>query len=54
MRASANLRNWIGFLALRHHHAAQWEIQQYAKEVGRLVSLHFPRTWDLFIGSHKP
>lgn len=49
MRASANLRNWIAFLTLRDHHAAQWEIRQYAKAVGELVAKHFPRTYSLYL-----
>lgn len=50
MRASANLRNWLGFLTLRMDEAAQWEIRQYANVVGKLVSLEFPRAWELFNG----
>ena len=48
MRASANLRNWLAFLTLRDHPAAQWEIQQYAKEVGNLIQEAFPHTYELF------
>lgn len=48
MRASANLRNWLGFLALRTAPAAQWEIRQFADAVGRAVAIAFPRTWALF------
>lgn len=48
MRASANIRNWLGFLTLRDHPAAQWEIRQFAKAVGTIVAENFPRTWDLF------
>jgi thymidylate synthase (FAD) len=44
MRASANLRNWLGFLALRRADDAQWEIRQYANAVWALVCDHFPRT----------
>lgn len=44
MRASANLRNWLAFLALRQDDAAQWEIRQYAHAVAALVAEHFPRT----------
>jgi len=51
MRASANLRNWLAFLTLRMDAAAQWEIRQYANVVGKLISQHFPRTWDLFAAS---
>ncbi len=48
MRASANLRNWIGFLTLRLDSAAQWEIRQFAIAVGQAVAERFPRTWILF------
>ena len=48
MRASANLRNWLGFLTLRMNTAAQWEIRQYANAVGDLIADKFPRTWELF------
>ncbi len=51
MRASANLLNWLKFLALRMAPTAQWEIRQYANAVGDLVAQHFPRTWELFRGS---
>lgn len=44
MRASANLKNWISFLALRCAPDAQWEIRQYANAVASLVMGHFPRT----------
>lgn len=48
MRASANLRNWIGFERLRDAPQAQYEIQVYARAVGRLLKERFPRTWALF------
>jgi thymidylate synthase (FAD) len=48
MRASANLRNWLAFLALRMDKAAQWEIRQYANAVADLLNERFPRTYDLF------
>lgn len=48
MRASANLRNWLGFLTLRDHPAAQWEIRVYAEEVGNIIKALFPRTYALF------
>lgn len=48
MRASANLRNWLGFLTLRLDPAAQWEIRQYAEAVGNLIAVLYPRTWSLF------
>lgn len=48
MRAKANLRNWLGFLALRLHPTAQWEIRQYAQVVASIVKERWPRTWSLF------
>lgn len=48
MRATSNLRGWLGFLALRMASGAQWEIRQYANAVGALVAERFPRTWALF------
>ena len=48
MRASANLRNWLGFLALRQAPDAQWEIREYANAVGQIIAESFPRTWSLF------
>lgn len=50
MRASANLRNWLGFLTLRMDPASQWEIRQFANAVGQIVEAKFPRTWELFNG----
>jgi len=48
MRATSNLRGWLGFLALRMAPGAQWEIRQYANVVGELIAERFPRTWALF------
>jgi thymidylate synthase (FAD) len=48
MRATANLRNWLGFLTLRTAPNAQWEIREYAARVGDLVKVLYPRTWELF------
>lgn len=48
MRASANLRNWLGFLTLRMAPNAQWEIRQYAQAVAAIVAERFPRTFNLF------
>ena len=52
MRASANLRNWLGFLALRNAPNAQWEIREYAITLEGLLSLVFPRTLELFGAEH--
>lgn len=49
MRASANLRNWLGFLLLRLDSRAQWEIRQYAEAVSTIVAETFPQTWALFL-----
>lgn len=48
MRASASLRNWLGFLTLRCDPHAQWEIRQYAVAVADLLGEHFPRTMALW------
>jgi thymidylate synthase (FAD) len=48
MRANANLRNWLAFLTLRSAPDAQWEIRQFAFEVGKLIAERYPRTWHLF------
>lgn len=48
MRASANLRNWLGFLTLRMASNAQWEIRQYANAVHEILAPCFPRTLALF------
>jgi len=49
MRASANLRNWLAFLTLRMDPAAQYEIRRYANQVGAVIDLLFPRTFQLFM-----
>ncbi len=48
MRASANLRNWLAFLALRLPTTAQYEIRVYAEVIGKIIAEKFPRTWALF------
>jgi thymidylate synthase (FAD) len=48
MRASANLRNWIGFCKLRCAENAQWEIRQYANVVRDLLTEKFPYSMQLF------
>lgn len=50
MRASANLRNWLGFLTLRMAPNAQFEIREYANAVHAALVPLFPRTMDLFDG----
>lgn len=51
MRATASLRNWIGFLTLREDPSAQLEIREYAHVVSRIIMNRFPRTFDLYINS---
>lgn len=48
MRASANLRNWLGFLTLRMDPHAQYEIRVYADAIGVYIKQLFPKTWELF------
>lgn len=47
MRASANLRNWIGFMALRSAPNAQKEIRVYSNALHDALSELFPRTMEL-------
>ena len=51
MRATGNLRGWLGFLTLRATSAAQWEIRQYAIAVAKIVMERFPRTHELWANS---
>lgn len=48
MRASANLRNWLGFLTLRMAPNAQHEIRVYANALHDILKPLFPRTMELF------
>jgi thymidylate synthase (FAD) len=50
MRASANLRNWLQFLTLRTAPNAQYEIRVYAEALQGILTLHFPKTMELFAG----
>lgn len=52
MRVSANLHNWLKFCAIRMDYNAQYEIRQYAKAVGAIISQVFPRSWMLFTKNH--
>lgn len=52
MRATANLRNWLAFLTLRTAPNAQWEIQEFARAVQKILEAEFPRTMRLFNVSH--
>jgi thymidylate synthase (FAD) len=49
MRASANLRNWLGFLTLRMDPKAQYEIRVYAEAIATIIAEKFPRTYELFV-----
>jgi thymidylate synthase (FAD) len=48
MRAKANLLNWLKFLKLRLASNAQWEIQEYARQIEVIVRAHWPRVYELF------
>lgn len=48
MRATTDLRNWLGFCALRLGAGAQEEIVVYAEAVHGLLKRSFPRTVALF------
>ena len=43
--ATANLRNWLHFYRLRINEAAQWEIRQYAKCIGEILTELWPQSW---------
>ena len=54
MRASTNLRNWLGFMTLRSDSHAQEEIRVFSDAIGTFVKARFPRTWELFVeGQHR-
>ncbi len=53
MRASANLRNWLGFVTLRYADNPQEEIRDYAKVVHDILTEKFPRTLTLFDEDRK-
>lgn len=44
--ATANLRNWLHFYELRISPAAQWEIRQYAKCIGEMLTELWPQSWN--------
>lgn len=48
MRASTNLRNWLGFMTLRSAPNAQSEIRAYSLGLELLLQKKFPRTLKLF------
>ncbi len=49
--ATANLRNWMAFYRLRIADDAQWEIRQYAKAIGDILSKIWPDAWESLKGS---
>ena len=53
MRASAYLRNWLGFLTLRNAPNAQYEIREYAIALQRMLTTYFPRTLALYTGGRR-
>lgn len=52
MYASANLRNWMGFLTLRQDGAAQEEIRLFANAVATHLTEKFPRVMGLYNEAH--
>lgn len=48
MRATGNLRGWLGFLKLRAHPKAQEEIRVYAEAIEQIIEEKFPRTFALY------
>lgn len=53
MRATSNLRGWLGFMKLRCAPDAQYEIRVYANEVANVVQSLFPRTHELWTEGQK-
>ncbi len=53
MRATAVLRNWLGFLSLRLPSNAQYEIRQFAEGLHDQLQDLFPRTMGLFDETRK-
>jgi thymidylate synthase (FAD) len=49
--ATANLRNWFAFYKLRIAQDAQWEIRQYAKVIGEILSEIWPDSWNALLHS---
>lgn len=49
MFAKVDLHNLLHFLDLRMHPHAQWEIQQYAKAIVRLIQPIVPQTMKMFL-----
>lgn len=48
MRVKTDLRNWLAFCNLRMRPGAQWEIRQFANEVGKIINIIWPQVWHLF------
>lgn len=44
-----DLHNLLHFLRLRMDHHAQWEIQEYARAIGKMVESRFPVTYRAFL-----
>lgn len=48
-RVKTDLKNWLGFLQLRMHPHAQYEIRMYANIIGReIIAKIWPRVWQVF------
>jgi thymidylate synthase ThyX len=48
-----NLHNLLHFLRLRLDNKAQYEIRQYAKAIGKIVSEIVPTTWKYFVQNNN-
>ena len=46
--ATANLRNWLHFIALRTDPTALWEIREAAKQVVDIIANHWPTAWEAY------
>jgi len=50
---TSSLQGVLHFVSLRDDPHAQWEIQQYAKEIRELVKGAFPASYEAFIAANK-
>jgi thymidylate synthase ThyX len=40
-------------MTLRADPGAMWEIQEFARAVGKILEAKFPRTWNLYVEGKK-
>jgi len=45
---TGNLWNWLRFISLRNHKHSQWEIQEYAKAIEKIIEENLPNTMKIW------